>query len=547
MRETILKEKKGITLIALIITIIVVLLLAGISISMLDGQDGILNKASQAKKITERKNQEEMEWLAKYEEMLNTNGASMGEDKIVSLFIWSATGARMSNLQNAVDYLGLNTTYAKFTYSDGFTNYKEKSLIQVCERNNIDMYLLDGSKNWYQEANKANIKNLIDVAYTYNTDSSNTKKFKGVSIDIEFYLTDEYKNATSDGKKEIFAQFVSVMKENYQYAKSKGLNFTICIPVFLDSIDEAKLEELIKDSCDYVQVMNYTKASAVTDIEKEIELARKYDKPIESIAEVQAPNEEKSVTDEITFYNDGLDACVNKFKEIGNQYNYSKLGYSYHYYKPLVELLGNVIDLKAKYYEVEMYPYSYGGDSTEILKAYVLGSNGEKIYGIPTTYTDDQGGTGYILKFYNLEYGKEYTITIEDEGYVLEDEEEAILKIDSGDGEDTKEYESFEVRKPNALSLELYAYVKSTNQKINILSGKLISGSEEIEGEIVEIDDDDIGTRKIIYFGPIDYNKEYTIEAVLEDGYTLVEGQTFTFTDTSRYKFYDDIYVNVVQ
>ena len=35
-----------------------------------------------------------------------------------------------------------------------------------------------------------------------------------------------------------------------------------------------------------------------------------------------------------------------------------------------------------------------------------------------------------ILKFYNLEYGKEYTITIEDEGYVLEDEEEAILQME---------------------------------------------------------------------------------------------------------------------
>ena len=105
------------------------------------------------------------------------------------------------------------------------------------------MYLLDGAKNWYQEANKANITNLIDAAYTYNQDSSNTKKFMGVSVDIEFYLTDEYKNATSDGKKEVFAQFVSVMKENYQYAKSKGLNYVICVPTFLDSLDVAKLEE----------------------------------------------------------------------------------------------------------------------------------------------------------------------------------------------------------------------------------------------------------------------------------------------------------------
>ena len=43
-------QEKGITLIALVVTIIVLLILAGISISMLTGQNGILNRASQAKK-----------------------------------------------------------------------------------------------------------------------------------------------------------------------------------------------------------------------------------------------------------------------------------------------------------------------------------------------------------------------------------------------------------------------------------------------------------------------------------------------------------------
>ena len=50
--KNILKKKEGITLIALVITIIVLLLLAGVSISMLSGQDGILSKASQAKQLT---------------------------------------------------------------------------------------------------------------------------------------------------------------------------------------------------------------------------------------------------------------------------------------------------------------------------------------------------------------------------------------------------------------------------------------------------------------------------------------------------------------
>ena len=46
------KEIKGITLIALVITIIVLLILAGISISMLTGNNSILNKAGEAKELT---------------------------------------------------------------------------------------------------------------------------------------------------------------------------------------------------------------------------------------------------------------------------------------------------------------------------------------------------------------------------------------------------------------------------------------------------------------------------------------------------------------
>lgn len=43
-----MKEQKGITLIALVITIIVLLILAGVSIAMLTGQNGILTKAGEA-------------------------------------------------------------------------------------------------------------------------------------------------------------------------------------------------------------------------------------------------------------------------------------------------------------------------------------------------------------------------------------------------------------------------------------------------------------------------------------------------------------------
>ena len=45
-------SNKGITLIALVVTIIVLLILAGISISMVIAENGIINKATEAKELT---------------------------------------------------------------------------------------------------------------------------------------------------------------------------------------------------------------------------------------------------------------------------------------------------------------------------------------------------------------------------------------------------------------------------------------------------------------------------------------------------------------
>ena len=53
------KNTRGITLIALVVTIIVLLILAGVSILMLTGQNGILNRAKEAKEQTQKANSKE--------------------------------------------------------------------------------------------------------------------------------------------------------------------------------------------------------------------------------------------------------------------------------------------------------------------------------------------------------------------------------------------------------------------------------------------------------------------------------------------------------
>ena len=71
------KRNKGITLIALVVTIIVLLILAGVSINMLTGQNGILNRASEAKGKTENAQTEE---LVKFAVM-----SSIGTDGLIDL------------------------------------------------------------------------------------------------------------------------------------------------------------------------------------------------------------------------------------------------------------------------------------------------------------------------------------------------------------------------------------------------------------------------------------------------------------------------------
>ena len=78
-----IKQKNGITLIALVITIIVLLILAGVSIAMLTGQNGILTQAQNAKTTNADKNAEEKIKLAVMAARAQSEGA-LDADKLVT-------------------------------------------------------------------------------------------------------------------------------------------------------------------------------------------------------------------------------------------------------------------------------------------------------------------------------------------------------------------------------------------------------------------------------------------------------------------------------
>ena len=70
-KKTLKIKERGITLIALVITIIVLLILAGVSIAMLTGENGILTQAQRAKEETEQAEKNEMADLENMESLIN--------------------------------------------------------------------------------------------------------------------------------------------------------------------------------------------------------------------------------------------------------------------------------------------------------------------------------------------------------------------------------------------------------------------------------------------------------------------------------------------
>lgn len=123
------KEQKGITLVALVITIIVLLILAGVSIAMLTGDNGILNKATTAKDETGKASVTEAVSLAISEIMANKVDPTYNElntTTISKLAIQNDTSLSKGTGKDT-DVDNTHTLYLKTASTEYKVVYTEKS------------------------------------------------------------------------------------------------------------------------------------------------------------------------------------------------------------------------------------------------------------------------------------------------------------------------------------------------------------------------------------------------------------------------------------
>ncbi len=120
-----LKNQRGITLIALVITIIVLLILAGISIAMLTGENGILIKSNEARIETENSNLLEELRLKVYEKETNQELENMDTE------IYLKEKGILKDENNEVDVSKLSREYllGKGNFTDGNIYYIKDGIL----------------------------------------------------------------------------------------------------------------------------------------------------------------------------------------------------------------------------------------------------------------------------------------------------------------------------------------------------------------------------------------------------------------------------------
>ena len=139
-----IKNTKGITLIALVITIIVLLILAGVSIAMLTGQNGILTQAQRAKNETNSAAENEAGRLDEYNNIINNyaNGVQIPQAVVPGNYYATDTdvqvgdntvaipgGAMVSNIPG--EYEDVNEGFVIYiTNGEKITDWSDKETIQ---------------------------------------------------------------------------------------------------------------------------------------------------------------------------------------------------------------------------------------------------------------------------------------------------------------------------------------------------------------------------------------------------------------------------------
>ena len=267
------------------------------------------------------------------------------------LFSWSAEPVNTTDgeLFRLMKEQGLTVLYQNIS-SKNSRQEQMSVFAETAMEEGITVYYLTGAPSWGLDPEGTRLCEAVEEAAAYNRrikrkflarreadgkQWSTIPQLAGIVFDVEPYTLKEW----DENPSKVMDSFVSGMKEAYALAQDYGLEVIVCIPFHYDNKGQQKgLEELIKNGCDSIAVMNYYRGAEVKNIATEVELASKYGKGLITIYELQKADG-SSVKEINTYYNSGLAALERSYQSVLEAYPNQTISIAYHDYKALKEVL----------------------------------------------------------------------------------------------------------------------------------------------------------------------------------------------------------------
>ena len=208
---------KGITLIALVITIIVLLILAGVSIATLTGENGILTRASESKEKTEKAQEKEgIELAVTSSQMKDVNTLEITEEKLgdaIKQQFGNNKDFSVTDNKDGSFLVNMNDTNRMYYVSSTGEVITEENILKISTEEELKTFRDDVNRDntyegWYiylsNDITLDNEEDWIPIGKydrtSTNPDDSINKKFMGI-FDGRFHAIYNLNiNSTEKGK-----------------------------------------------------------------------------------------------------------------------------------------------------------------------------------------------------------------------------------------------------------------------------------------------------------------------------------------------------------
>lgn len=250
-----------------------------------------------------------------------------GDIKPTTLFSWSITKESQQVFTHYQKDLTIHRIF-QYVHPNEFYDGSLTAHIQNMNEANTSVFAMDGGHYWgttdygYDE-----MIAFVDQVVSFNMAHESTK-LSGIVFDVEPAQDENWETS----EEELMKRYVENMVNAYAYASSKGLYVVNCVPFWYDEKHLSELTRLFRDASDELAVMNYYRGKEVENINTEVGLAKKFNKPIITIFEFDRPDNDK-VFEQNSYHTQGPYVAFNVFKEIDHYFDYNQLTAGWHQLK----------------------------------------------------------------------------------------------------------------------------------------------------------------------------------------------------------------------